>query len=56
MLQHAILEDILREKGVMNEESLEDYDERLISLIEKWNEIAKNHIFHRERWKFLDAF
>lgn len=34
---------MFREKGLINEESLEDYDECLISLIEKWNEIEQNH-------------
>ena len=31
------------EKGLINEESLEDYDECLVSLIKKWNEIEQYH-------------
>ena len=43
ILQHGILEDIFGEKELINEESLEDCDERLVSLTGKWNEIEKYH-------------
>ena len=43
ILQHGILEDIFGEKELINEESLEDCDERLVSLNGKWNEIEKYH-------------
>ena len=56
MLQHGILEDILGEKGLINEESLEDYDERLVSLIEKWNEIEKYHTKNDPPGKFATYF
>lgn len=35
MLQHGILEDSFGVKTLINEESFEHYDERLVSLIEK---------------------
>ena len=43
MLKHGMLEEISGEKGLINEESLEDYDECLVSLIKKWNEIEQYH-------------
>ena len=43
MLQHGILEDIFGEKGLKNEESLENYDQHLVSIIEKRNEIEQYH-------------
>ena len=52
MLQHRILEDIFGERGLINEESLEDYDERLVSLIENWNEIEKYHTKNDPPGKF----
>ena len=36
----------------MNEESLEDYDECLVFLIEKWNEIEKYHTKNDPPGKF----
>ena len=56
MLQHRILEDIFREKGLINEESLEDYDDRLVSVIEKWNEIEKHHTKNDPPGKFATYF
>ena len=56
MLQHRILEDIFGDKGLINEESLEDYDERLVSLIEKWNEIEKYHTKNDPLGKFAACF
>ena len=47
MIQHEILKDIFGEKGLINEETLresfEHYDEGLVSLIDKWNEIQNYH-------------
>ena len=56
MLQHRILEDIFGETGLINEESLEDYDEHLVSLIEKWNEIEKYHTKNDPPGKFARYF
>ena len=56
MLQHGILEDIFGEKRLINEESLENYDERLVSLIEKWNKIEKYHTKNDLPGKFATYF
>ena len=42
ILQHGIPADISGKKDLINEESLEDYDERLVSVIEKWHETEKH--------------
>ena len=56
ILQHRILEDIFGERGLINEESLEDYDERLVSFIEKWNEIEKYYRENDPPGKFATYF
>ena len=44
------------EKGLINEESLEDYDERLVSLIEKWNDTEEYHTKDDPPGKFATYF
>ena len=45
----------MERKGI-NEESLEDYDEQLVSLIENWNEIEKYHTQNDPLGKFATYF
>ena len=54
--QYVTTQNIFRERGLINEESLEDYDDRLVSLIEKWNEIEKYHTKNDPPGKFATYF
>ena len=56
MLQHGILEDIFGEKGLINEESLENYNEHLVSIIEKRNKIEQYHTKNDPPGKFATYF
>ena len=56
MWQHGTMEDIFGEKGLINEESIEDHNERLVSFIEKWNEIEKYHTKNDPPGKFATYF
>ena len=54
--QYVTTQNIFRERGLINEGSLEDYDDRLVSLIEKWNEIEKYHTKNDPPGKFATYF